>query len=395
MQVYLGSAFINDFNLIGRTYRVTAQAEIEARRSVADVANLRVRSDSGQMVPIGSVATFQDEAEPYRVTRYNLFPAVEVDGDIAPGYSSGHSLDEMERIAASLPRGFDYEWTGIAYQQRLVGSTAAVVFAMAVLLVFLVLAAQFESLTLPLSIILILPMCLLAAMAGVNLRGFDNNVLTQIGLIVLIALAAKNAILVVEFARQSEHEGLTPVEAAVKAARMRLWPILMTSFAFILGAVPLAIAQGAGAELRTALGTAVCFGMLGVTGFGLLYTPTFYVVCRMLALRAVRNQQTASALVLRALEETEAALANYRGAIERRRLLQAANDQAEGAARIVRARQREGQVDFLEVLDAERTVAEARAELATGDSRIAHAQIDLFRALGGIGIRTPAHGSPR
>ena len=291
MQVYLGSAFVNDFNLLGRTFHVTAQADAPYRRSTADIANLRARSDSGQMVPIGSVATFHDETEPYRVVRYNLFPAVEIDGDTAPGFASSHSMKAMEGMGAKLPAGYGFEWTGIAYQQQMVGNTAGVVFIMAILFVFLVLAAQFESVTLPLAIILILPMCLLAAMIGVNLRGFDNNVLTQIGLIVLIALAAKNAILVVEFAKQAEaHEGLGPVEAAIKAAQMRLRPILMTSFAFILGAIPLALAHGAGAELRTALGTAVCFGMLGVTGFGLLFTPTFYVVCRALGERFARRR---------------------------------------------------------------------------------------------------------
>jgi multidrug efflux pump subunit AcrB len=190
----------------------------------------------------------------------------------------------MEKLAAdTLPAGYGTEWTGIAFQQKAAGSTAGLVFALAVVFVFLVLAAQYESLVLPLAIILIVPMCLFAAMIGVNLRGMDNNVLTQIGLVVLIALAAKNAILVVEFAKQAEDEdGLSPVEAAVRAARDRLRPILMTSFAFILGSVPLLIASGAGAELRQALGTAVFFGMIGVTGFGLLFTPTFYVVCRAL-----------------------------------------------------------------------------------------------------------------
>jgi multidrug efflux pump subunit AcrB len=239
------------------------------------------------MVPLGSVATFKDKTGPYRVVRYNLFPAVELDGDTAPGFSSGHSLTVMEKLAGeTLAPGYSTEWTGIAYQQKEAGSTAGIVFALAVLFVFLVLAAQYESLTLPLAIILILPMCLFAAMVGVNLRGMDNNVLTQIGLIVLIALAAKNAILVVEFARQGEAEdGLSPAEAAIHAAQMRLRPILMTSFAFIFGSVPLLIATGAGAELRQALGTAVFFGMAGVTGFGLLFTPTFYVVCRTLPQR--------------------------------------------------------------------------------------------------------------
>jgi hydrophobe/amphiphile efflux-1 (HAE1) family protein len=298
LQVYLGSAFVNDFNLLGRTYRVTAQADAAHRATPADIANLKTRSNAGEMVPIGSVSTFQDRTGPYRVVRYNLFPAVEVDGETAPGYSSGASLVAMEKLAAeTLPKGYGTEWTGIAYQQKAAGSTAGIVFALAVVFVFLVLAAQYESLFLPLSIILIVPMCLLAAMVGVNLRGMDNNVLTQIGLVVLIALAAKNAILVVEFARQAEEQdGLSPVEAAVRAAQDRLRPILMTSFAFILGAVPLLIASGAGAELRQALGTAVFFGMIGVTGFGLLFTPTFYVVCRALALRVARGRTRAADL---------------------------------------------------------------------------------------------------
>jgi len=290
LQVYLGSAFVNDFNLLGRTFHVTAQADAPFRRTTADIANLQTRSNSGEMVPLGSVATFHDKTGPYRVTRYNLAPAVAIDGDTAPGTSSGAALATMEKLADdSMPHGFAREWTGIAYQQKAAGSTAALVFALAVLFVFLVLAAQYESLTLPLAIILIVPMCLLAAMAGVNLRGMDNNVLTQIGLVVLIALAAKNAILVVEFARQAERDqGLSPMDAAVQAAQTRLRPILMTSFAFILGTVPLVIATGAGAELRQALGTAVFFGMAGVTGFGLLFTPTFYVVCRRLGDRLAR-----------------------------------------------------------------------------------------------------------
>ena len=297
LQVYLGSAFVNDFNLLGRTYRVTAQADEQFRRSPADIANLQTRSANGSMVPLGAVATFQDKTGPYRVTRYNLAPAVEIDGDTAPGYSSGQSLAAMEQLAAeTLPRGMSTEWTGIAYQQQHAGNTAALVFAMAVLFVFLVLAAQYESLVMPLAIILIVPMCLLAAMAGVNLRGMDNNVLTQIGLVVLIALAAKNAILIVEFARQGEElHGYDPLEAAVHAAEQRLRPILMTSFAFILGTLPLVIATGAGAELRQALGTAVFFGMAGVTVFGLLFTPTFYVVCRALGDRLAEFRRSRAA----------------------------------------------------------------------------------------------------
>jgi multidrug efflux pump subunit AcrB len=299
------SAFVNDFNLLGRTYRVTAQADAPFRATEADIANLRTRSNNGTMVPLGSVATFQDKTGPYRVVRYNLFPAVEIDGDTAPGFSSGQSLNSMEALAAELlPAGYSTEWTGIAYQERATGNTAALVFVLAVIFVFLVLAAQYESLTLPLAIILIVPMCLLAAMAGVNLRGLDNNVLTQIGMVVLIALAAKNAILIVEFAKQAEDkEGLSPAAAAVQAAQTRLRPILMTSFAFILGALPLLFASGAGAELRQALGTAVFFGMIGVTGFGLLFTPVFYVVCRALGDRFSRRRPDgASAPVLQPAE---------------------------------------------------------------------------------------------
>jgi hydrophobe/amphiphile efflux-1 (HAE1) family protein len=284
LSIYLGSSFINDFNLLGRTYRVTAQAEASDRDDVSDIARLHTRSGNGSMVPLGSVATFTDTTGPYRVTRYNLAPAVAIDGDTAAGGSTGQSLMTMEEVAAeTVPQGYSTEWTGIAFQQASTDNVAIYVFGLAVLLVFLVLAAQYESLIMPLAIILIVPMCLLAAMIGVNLMGMDNNVLTQIGLVVLIALSAKNAILIVEFARQGEQlHGLSAAEAAIEAARTRLRPILMTSFAFILGSVPLVVATGAGAELRQALGTAVCFGMLGVTVFGLIFTPTFYVVCRAL-----------------------------------------------------------------------------------------------------------------
>jgi hydrophobe/amphiphile efflux-1 (HAE1) family protein len=287
--VYLGSAYVNDFNLLGRTFRVTAQADAAHRDDLSDIARLETRSNSGQMVPIGAVSTFEDRTGPYRVVRYNLFPAVEVDGETASGFSTGQSLAAMERLADELPAGFTAEWTDIAFQQKAAGNVAILVFAMAVVFVFLVLAAQFESLMLPLSVILIVPMTLLAAMAGVNLRGMDNNILTQIGLVVLVGLAAKNAILIVEFARQAEEAGASAVEAAVEAARRRLRPILMTSFAFILGVMPLLFATGAGSELRQALGTAVFFGMIGVTFFGLVFTPTFYVACRALRDRFARR----------------------------------------------------------------------------------------------------------
>ena len=284
---YLGSTYVNDFNLLGRTFRVTAQAEPTSRDDASDIADLKVRSASGGMVPLGSVATLEDGTGPQRVVRFNLFPAAEVQGQAAPGVSSGQALNVMEGLAAEkLPQGFSYEWTELAYQEKASGNTAAIVFMLAVVFVFLVLAAQYEAFTLPLAVILIVPMCILAAIVGVNLRGMDNNILTQVGFIVLVALAAKNAILIVEFAKQAEErEGKDRFEAAVDAARTRLRPILMTSFAFIFGVIPLMIATGPGQEMRQALGTAVFFGMLGVTIFGLIFTPVFYVVCRWIALR--------------------------------------------------------------------------------------------------------------
>ncbi len=284
---YLGSTYINDFNFLGRTFRVTAQAEPQYRDDVSDIGALKVRSLTGGMVPLGSVANLRDDSGPSRVVRYNLFPAAELQGSAAPGVSSGQALETMERMAAqTLPAGFGFEWTDLAFQEKQAGNTGALVFVLAVVFVFLVLAAQYEAFTLPLAVILIVPMCLLAAILGVNLRGQDNNILTQIGLIVLVALAAKNAILIVEFAKQAEEKsGMDRFAAAVDAARTRLRPILMTSFAFILGVLPLAIATGPGAEMRQALGTAVFFGMIGVTIFGLVFTPVFYVVCRWFALR--------------------------------------------------------------------------------------------------------------
>ena len=279
---YMGSTYVNDFNLLGRTFRVTAQAEPTARDDLADIGQLQVRSAYGSMVPLSSVATLRNDSGPARVVRYNLFPAVELQGQAAPGVSSGNALSTMEQLAATtLPQGMSYEWTGLAYQQKSAGSSSTLIFLLAVLFVFLVLAAQYEALTLPLAVILIVPMCILAALFGVLLRGMDNNILTQVGLVVLVALAAKNAILIVEFAKQGEEDqGMNPLDAAVTAARQRLRPILMTSFAFIFGVAPLAIAVGPGAEMRQSLGTAVCFGMLGVTVFGLIFTPVFYVVMR-------------------------------------------------------------------------------------------------------------------
>ncbi len=286
MGIYLGSSFVNDFNLLGRTWRVTAQADAPYRTGVEDIARLRTRSDAGAMVPLGSLATFQETSGPYRMPRYNLFPAVELQGAALPGVSTGQAIAIMERVLAeNLPEGFGYEWTEIALQEKLVGNTAPIAFGLAVVFVFLVLAAMYESWLLPLAIVLIAPMSVLAALLGVRHAGLDNNVLVQVGLVVLVGLAAKNAILIVEFARAAEEEGMTRWDAAVAAARTRLRPILMTSLAFILGVLPLTIATGAGAEMRQSLGTAVFYGMIGVTLFGLLFTPVFYVVARALARR--------------------------------------------------------------------------------------------------------------
>ncbi|HEY4174640.1 MAG TPA: efflux RND transporter permease subunit, partial [Rhodopila sp.] len=281
MQVYLGSAYINDFNYLGRTYEVTAQADAKFRTSTEDIARLKTRNASGQMVPIGSVARLFKTTGPYRVPRYDMFPAAEVQGSTLPGVSSGYALTQMEKLAAErLPQGIGYEWTDLAYQQRQAGNTAILIFGASVLFVFLVLAAQYESWTLPLAIVLIVPMCLLAAVTGLLFRGMNVDILAQIGFVVLVGLAAKNAILIVEFAKQAEESGVSAMQAAIQAARTRLRPILMTSFAFVLGVIPLVLASGAGAEMRQSLGTAVFAGMLGVTGFGLIFTPVFYAVIR-------------------------------------------------------------------------------------------------------------------
>ena len=284
LQAYLGSIYVNDFNIIGRTFRVTAQADSAFRLTSKDALNIRVRNANGDAVPLGSFTTVSDVSGPSRVPRYNLYPAAELDGSAAPGYSQGQAIDIMQKLAAeTLPPGFTYEWTDLAFQQIRAGNTAVFAFALGVAFVFLVLAAQFESLTLPLAVILIVPMSLIASISGVILRGMDNNILTQVGFIVLIGLAAKNAILIVEFAEQLETQGRDRFAAATEAARLRMRPILMTSLAFVLGVVPLVWAVGAGAELRQALGTAVFSGMIGVTVFGLIFTPVFYVVCRWLA----------------------------------------------------------------------------------------------------------------
>ncbi|HET6756415.1 MAG TPA: efflux RND transporter permease subunit, partial [Burkholderiales bacterium] len=286
LQINLGSDFINDFNLFGRTYRVTAQADAPFRLEPRDIEKLRTRSASGQMVPLGTLVKIERTAGSDRVVRHNLYPAAEVQGNASPGRSSGEALLVMEDLAEqTLPDGIDFEWTELAYQQTQAGNVGLIIFPLCVLFVFLVLTAQYESWTLPLAIILIVPLCILFAILGIWLRGMDINILTQIGFIVLVGLACKNAILIVEFAKQQEDEGKSVYAAATNAAQLRLRPILMTSFAFILGVVPLVIASGAGAEMRQVLGTAVFGGMLGVTLFGLFLTPVFYVVIRRLSER--------------------------------------------------------------------------------------------------------------
>jgi multidrug efflux pump len=280
LQTYLGSTYVNDLTLFGRTYRVTAQADSEFRLKPEDIRLLKTRNAAGGIVPLGSVSTVQEVNGADKVTRYNMFPAADLSGQPAPGASTGDALASVERLTKeTLPTSFTTEWTEIALQQKLAGNSAIYIFPLCVLFVFLLLSALYESWSLPLAIILIVPMCLFSAIGGVWLRSMENNIFTQIGFVVLVGLACKNAILIVEFAKQiQDRDGKDRFTAAVEAGRLRLRPILMTSFAFILGVLPLVISSGAGAEMRQALGTAVFFGMLGVTGFGLFLTPVFYVV---------------------------------------------------------------------------------------------------------------------
>jgi len=281
MQVYLGSLYVNDFNIFGRVYQVRVQADAPFRAHADDIGLLKTRNDQGVMVPLSSLVQVTQSYGPEMVVRYNGYTAADINGGPAPGYSSGQAEAAAERIAAEvLPRGIKFEWTDLTYQQILAGNAAFWVFPISVLLVFLVLAAQYESLTLPLAILMIVPMSLMSALAGVWITGGDNNIFTQIGFMVLVGLSAKNAILIVEFARELEMQGRTVVQAAIEASRLRLRPILMTSIAFIMGVVPLITSTGAGAEMRQAMGVAVFAGMLGVTLFGLLLTPVFYVLLR-------------------------------------------------------------------------------------------------------------------
>ncbi|HVY13299.1 MAG TPA: multidrug efflux RND transporter permease subunit, partial [Alphaproteobacteria bacterium] len=292
MQVYLGSLYVNDFNKFGRTYQVIAQAAPSFRAHADDILRLQTRSVDGRMVPLGAMLNVSETFGPESASHYNAFRSADLNGGPAPGYSSGQAQAAITKILnETLPKGMGFEWTELTYQQILSGNTAVLVFPICVLLVFLVLAAQYESLFLPLAIILIVPMCLLSAIAGVWITGGDNNLFTQIGLFVLIGLACKNAILIVEFARELEMRGMATVEAAIEAAHLRLRPILMTSFAFIMGVVPLVVSHGAGAEMRHAMGVAVFAGMLGVTFFGLFLTPVFYVLMRALEKRITGHQE--------------------------------------------------------------------------------------------------------
>lgn len=293
MQIYLGSLYVNDFNQFGRTYQVIAQADSEFRNTPDDALNLKVRNNNGDMVPLGSVLRMEESYGPESATHYNGHLSADINGNAASGYSSGQAQDAIDKILQkTLPQGMVYEWTDLTYQQVLSGNTAAYVFPLCLLLVFLVLAAQYESLALPLVVITIVPLSILAALFGVWITGGDNNIFTQVSLFVLAGLASKNAILIVEFARELEQRGMATYQAAITASRMRLRPILMTSFAFIMGVVPMVFSTGAGSEMRNVMGIAVFSGMLGVTFFGLFFTPVFYVMLRKLEGKRLYNKDT-------------------------------------------------------------------------------------------------------
>ncbi|WP_297836128.1 efflux RND transporter permease subunit, partial [Pseudomonas sp.] len=296
LQIYLGSLYANDFNRFGRTYQVNVQAEQQFRQEGEQIGQLKVRNNLGEMIPLATFIKVSNTSGPDRVQHYNGFITAEINGAAAPGYSSGQAQEAIEKLLKEeLPNGMTYEWTDLTYQQILSGNTALLVFPLCVLLAFLVLAALYESWSLPLAVILIVPMTLLSAIAGVIIAGSDNNIFTQIGLIVLVGLACKNAILIVEFAKDEQDKGKTPLEAVLEACRLRLRPILMTSFAFIMGVVPLVLSSGAGAEMRHAMGVAVFSGMLGVTFFGLLLTPVFYVLIRNYVGRKAARKQAIEA----------------------------------------------------------------------------------------------------
>jgi multidrug efflux pump subunit AcrB len=279
LQAYLGSTYVNDFNFVNRTDQVNVQADAQFRIQPSSIRDLYTRNNKDGMVPLGTLMAIQETTGPDKVMHYNIYPSAEINGNTLPGYSSGQAIEVMQTLAdQTLPTQFGYEWTELSLQQILAGNSAAYIFPLCALFVFLVLAAQYESWSLPLAIILIVPMCLFAAIAGVYIRGSDNNIFTQVGFVVLIGLACKNAILIVEFAKQQMDAGHDRKDAAIEASRLRLRPILMTSFAFTLGVLPLVNAVGPGAEMRQALGTAVFSGMIGVTLFGIFLTPVFFSV---------------------------------------------------------------------------------------------------------------------
>jgi len=302
LQLYLGGYYTNDFNQFGRTWQVNLQGDPKFRLTPDQVRQLKVRNASGQMVPLGSVAEISETGGPALVVRYNGVTAAAVNGGSLPGVSSGTVIKTVEKVAEqALPQGMNMQWTELTLLQIRAGNTAIIVFALAVVLVFLVLAAQYESLSLPFAVILVVPMCLLCSTIGVALAGMDINIFVQIGFIVLVGLASKNAILIVEFAKEKSARGVPPHEATVEACRLRLRPIIMTSLAFILGVVPLAIAVGAGAEMRRTLGIAVFSGMLGVTLFGILLTPVFYyVIVRLVGMRPEEPTQDQRAPAVKA-----------------------------------------------------------------------------------------------
>jgi multidrug efflux pump len=277
LRIYQGSLYVNDFNRFGRTWQVIVQSEQQFRDSSEYLSRLKVRNAEGNMVPLGSLVSVQEVNGPLVLTRYNMYPAASINGMSAPGFSSNQAIEAMEHLARqNLPRNMNFEWTDMSYLELLAGNTATVIFGFAVVMVFLVLAAQYESWSLPLAVILVVPMCLLSALVGVNIAQMDVNIFTRIGFVVLVGLASKNAILIVEFAKQRRLVGASRREATLDACRLRLRPIIMTSLAFILGVVPLIASHGAGAEMRKALGVAVFSGMLGVTMFGLALTPVFF-----------------------------------------------------------------------------------------------------------------------
>jgi multidrug efflux pump subunit AcrB len=285
LQVYLGGFYINDFNYLGRTWHVMAQADAPFRATAAQVGLLKTRNNAGQMVPLGALSELKDIVGPDRIQRYDLYTSADIIGANAPGYSSGQALAALEETAdAQLPRQYTYEWTDLAFQEKAAGGLAFLIFPLCMLFVWLTHSAEYESFALSTAIILIVPMCLLCGIAAVWARHMDNNIFTQIGFVVLAGMSVKNAVLIVEFAKQQQehHRGMTASVAAIEAARLRLRPILMTSFAFIFGVIPLIVATGAGAEMRQALGTVVFFGMIGVTFFGVFLTPVFYTVIRRL-----------------------------------------------------------------------------------------------------------------